>query len=95
MARGIYHAPRPSAPGSRYSFEVFWNCFRAHPAADTPHRFVESFEKGHGRIETRRCRAFAQLDCLHKPEQWPGLKSLAVVESQREINGKTTLERRL
>jgi hypothetical protein len=44
---------------------------------------------------TRRCRAFAQLDCLHKPEQWPGLKSLAVVESQHEINGKTTLERRL
>ena len=35
------------------------------------------------------------MECLYKSEQWPGLKSFAVIESQREINGKTTLERRL
>lgn len=88
-------AVKDNQPKLAESIEDFWHCFRAHPAADTPHQFVESVEKSHGRIETRRCWTFDQLDCLHKPEQWPGLKSFAVVESQREINGKTTLEQRL
>jgi predicted transposase YbfD/YdcC len=30
-----------------------------------------------------------------KPEQWTGLKSFAVIESERQINGESTLERRL
>ena len=60
----------------------------------TPHAMPETVEKDHGRIETRRCYAFDQLACLHKPEQWPDLKSFAVIESQREIKGKTTLEHR-
>jgi predicted transposase YbfD/YdcC len=73
----------------------FWRCFRSHPATDTPHLYVESVEKCHGRIETRRYWAIDQLSCLHKPEQWLGLKSFAVIESKRETNGKTTLEQRL
>lgn len=88
-------AVKDNQPKLAASIEDFWNCFRAHPATDTPHDFVESVEKGHGRIETRRCWVFDQLDCLCKPEQWPGLKSFAVVESEREINDKTSLERRL
>ena len=51
-------------------------------------------EKDHGRIEVRRCLAFDQLDCLASPEQWPGLRSFAIIESERCIQGKTTLERR-
>ena len=88
-------AVKDNQPKLAASIEDFWNCFRAHPATDTPHDFVESVEKGHGRIEPRRCWVFDQLDCLCKPEQWPGLKSFAVVESEREINDKTSLERRL
>jgi predicted transposase YbfD/YdcC len=88
-------AVKDNQPKLAASIEDFWNCFRSHPATETPHNFVESVEKGHGRIETRRCWVFDQLDCLYKPEQWPGLKSFAVVESQREINGKSSLERRL
>jgi predicted transposase YbfD/YdcC len=48
----------------------------------------------HGRIEHRRCYAFDQLDSLHRPERWPGLKSFAVIESSRAIKGKITTERR-
>jgi predicted transposase YbfD/YdcC len=86
-------AVKDNQPKLAESMEDFWNCFRAHPATDTPHGFVESVEKGHGRIETRRCWVFDQLDCLHKPEQWPGLKSFAVVlESQRDRStGKISL----
>jgi predicted transposase YbfD/YdcC len=60
----------------------------------TPHAVAETVEKDHGRLETRRCFAFNQLDCLAKPEQWSGLQSFAVIESERCINGKTSLERR-
>ena len=88
-------AVKDNQPKLAESIQDFWRSFRAHPATHTPHRFSESVEKGHGRIETRRCYVFDQLECLHKPEQWPGLKLFAVIESEREINGKATLERRL
>jgi predicted transposase YbfD/YdcC len=88
-------AVKDNQPKLAGSIKDFWASFRAHPAVLTPHGFIESVEKGHGRIEIRRCWAFDQLDCLHKPEQWPGLKSFAVIESEREINGKSSLERRL
>lgn len=60
----------------------------------TPHTTSEIVEKDHGRLETRRCYAFDQLDCLHKPGLWPDLQSFAVIESERTINGKTSCERR-
>jgi predicted transposase YbfD/YdcC len=41
-----------------------------------------------------RCYAFDQLDSLHRPERWLGLKSFTVIESSRAIKGKTTAERR-
>jgi predicted transposase YbfD/YdcC len=88
-------AVKDNQPKLAASIQDFWTSFRAHPATRTPHRCTENVEKGHGRIETRRCYVFDQLECLHKAEQWPGLKSFVVLESEREINGKTTLERRL
>ena len=33
-------------------------------------------------------------DGLAKPEQWPDLKSFAVIEPERSINGKTSREQR-
>ena len=71
----------------------FFALFEAAPER-TPHTVTETVEKDHGRLETRRCYAFAQLACLHKPEQWPDLKSFAVIESARCIKGKTSIERR-
>jgi hypothetical protein len=32
--------------------------------------------------------------CLARPEQWPDLKSFAVIESERCLAGKTSLEQR-
>jgi len=67
--------------------------FQAQPQT-TPHSFWETVEKDHGRIETRRCYAFAQLECLHNPQQWPELKSFVVIDSERLVKGKSTRERR-
>lgn len=75
------------------SVQDFFMAFQAAPDK-TPHRFDEVVEKDHGRLEVRRCYAFDQLDCLHLPERWPGLKSFAVIASERTIKGKTTREHR-
>lgn len=52
-------------------------------------------EKDHGRIETRRCYAFDQLECLPEAEQWKGLRSFAVLETEREIGQTVQRETRL
>ncbi len=86
-------ALKDNQPTLAASVREFFVQFQAAPTR-TPYTVVETVEKDHGRIETRRCFAFDQLDCLAKPEQWPGLKSFAVIESERTINGKTSLEHR-
>lgn len=86
-------AVKDNQPTLAASIRDFFVQFQAQPTL-TPHTVAETVEKDHGRLETRRCYAFDQLACLHKPEQWPDLKTFAVIEAERCINGKTSLERR-
>ncbi|RQZ17092.1 ISAs1 family transposase [Burkholderia sp. Bp9031] len=52
-------------------------------------------EKGLGRIETRRCVASNVLTRGEQgPELWPGLNTIAMVESTREIGDAVATERR-
>ena len=48
----------------------------------------------HGRIETRRCVVSDQLDWLSQKSAWRGLRSVAMLEETRDINGKISVERR-
>jgi len=52
----------------------------------------ESLDKGHGRVETRRCVALAVPDYLPEIARWPGIKSIARIEAIREAQGKRTSE---
>ncbi len=54
-----------------------------------------SLEKGHGRIEQRRVLVTQDIDWIVEKQQWRGLRSIVMVESEREIigGGKST-ERR-
>lgn len=70
-----------------------FDAFRAAPST-SPHRFDEVIEKNHGRLEIRRCHAFEQLECLHAPERWTGLRTFAVIAAERTIKGKTTVDHR-
>jgi len=57
------------------------------------HDYFTETDGDHGRIETRRlwvCRDVSLLGELG--EQWPGLKSLILVERTREVDGKTSVE---
>jgi predicted transposase YbfD/YdcC len=55
---------------------------------------LETVEKDHGRFEIRRYYQSDQLDWFADRLKWEGLKSVGMVESLREVEGKTTVERR-
>ncbi len=48
----------------------------------------------HGRIETRTVTVFHDIAWLQDNHQWPGLKSVVMVESERETDGKVETETR-
>lgn len=45
----------------------------------------EESDKGHGRIEYRKCRVTDDIDWLQDQHQWPALKTIACVYSKREF----------
>jgi predicted transposase YbfD/YdcC len=51
-------------------------------------------EKDHGWIETRRVWASEDTAWLEQKPDWPGLRTLVMVEATREIGEKVTTERR-
>lgn len=51
-------------------------------------------EKGHGRKEVRRCWTMdIDQDCGAPFDEWTNLKSIVLVERERTIRGKTSIER--
>jgi predicted transposase YbfD/YdcC len=54
----------------------------------------EEADKGHGRIEMRRCIVSSQIDWLLQKAQWAGLKTIAMIEETQEIKGKKSTEHR-
>ncbi len=59
---------------------------RADPKLTT----LETIEKGHGRIETRRYWQSADLGWFTDGAEWEGLRSVGVVEAIRDVNGKVS-----
>lgn len=86
-------AVKDNQPRLAESIQQFWRDFQRAPHT-TAHSFDETIEKDHGRIEVRRCYAFAQIECLHAPERWPALGAFVVIASMRTIQGKTSVEHR-
>ena len=56
--------------------------------------FLETTDKGHGRVEVRRYWQTEQIGWFADREKWEGLRSVALVESVREVKGKQSVERR-
>jgi len=55
---------------------------------------VETVDGDHGRIETRRYWLTADIECLGLKASWAGIQSVGMVESQREVGHKVSIERR-
>jgi predicted transposase YbfD/YdcC len=58
------------------------------------HQFHSTVALGHGRIETRRYWTMGNTEYLLGAQKWSGLKSIGMVESQRESDGKVSIEQR-
>ena len=56
--------------------------------------YYETADTGHGRLEVRRYWTTSAVDALRTKEQWRGLQTLGMIESERSLNGETTLEQR-
>ena len=54
----------------------------------------ETADADHGRIETRTTTVIHDVAWLQERHDWPGLKSVVMVESKRESDGKITQETR-
>lgn len=65
-------------------------------APSASHAYTESHEEGHGRVETRRCWATSQVETYARYEDWKGMRSFVLVESERTEKEKneTQVERR-
>jgi predicted transposase YbfD/YdcC len=54
----------------------------------------EETDKGHNRIELRKCIVIDQISWMENQEYWKNLKSIVMVESTRIVNNKTSHETR-
>lgn len=64
------------------------------PSAAANLATLQTVEKDHGRLETRRYYQSDQIGWFADLESWEGLRTVGMVEAVREINGPQSMERR-
>ncbi len=62
--------------------------------ASSTHTCHAEADKGHGRTEYRKVWVQKDVKWLHQSDQWPDLKTIVLVESERTLEGKTSRQRR-
>jgi predicted transposase YbfD/YdcC len=78
----------------REDVELFANEQKANNFKDTTISQDKSVDGDHGRIETRRTTVFHDIGWLQESHDWPGLKAVVMIESEREIGAKVERETR-
>ncbi len=78
----------------REDVELFVAEQKAKDFADTNISKETTIDADHGRIETRTTTVIHDVEWLQKLHNWPGLKSVVMVESTREVAGKIEQETR-
>ena len=78
----------------RRDVELFVAEQKARDFKDTTVSHTETVDGDHGRIETRAITVIHDIDWLQERHAWPGLKSVVMVESTREMSDKTERETR-
>lgn len=61
---------------------------------DEEYDYYETIEKSHGRIEKRRYYVTEYIDYIHLKDKWANLKSIGMVHSIVEKNGKISEDKR-
>ncbi|MCD4741569.1 MAG: ISAs1 family transposase [Desulfobacteraceae bacterium] len=60
----------------------------------TPYSFHKTVNGDHGRVETRKFWTLSDIDWLFGKEKWDGLKSIGMVESERQVGDNVSREKR-
>ena len=74
--------------------EIFAVEQKAKGFADTRISRDTTVDGDHGRIETRTTTVIHDVEWLQIRHDWPGLNAVVMVESSREVSGKTEMETR-
>ena len=83
-------ALKDNHPKLKESVESFF----ADSIDDNPRVLIdyhESEEKGHGRHERRQCWMAEVSESIHGADEWPGLKTIAMIISERTLAGKRSV----
>jgi predicted transposase YbfD/YdcC len=83
---------KDNQPKLAEAIEEYFRIGEQHAWANLKPSHCETLDKGHGRVETRRCVALEVPDYLPEITRWPGIKSLARIEAIREAHGKKSAE---
>jgi len=81
-------------PKLQRELELLFDECRRKDAHAVAHNYTEHIDKGHGRIETRRCWMTTDVRWLPGAAQWRNLGSFVCVESTRQIGEKVETDRR-
>ena len=73
----------------RDDVELFAREQKAVAFKDTSVSRDTTVDGAHGRIETRTVTVFHDIGWLQDNHQWPGLKSVVMIESERETDGRS------
>ncbi|MFP4132485.1 MAG: ISAs1 family transposase [Thiohalospira sp.] len=87
-------AVKGNQPGLQEALADFFETADSETIPRDSAHYYEQVEQGHGRVETRRCWASDCLATLPDAEQWRGLQSIVLVESERDVDGTVSRERR-
>jgi len=78
----------------REDVELFANEQKARDFKDTTVSQDRTVDGDHGRIEIRRTTVFHDIDWLQQRHNWPALKAIVMVESERERDARIERETR-
>jgi predicted transposase YbfD/YdcC len=83
---------KDNQPKLAEAIEEYFQIREQHAWANLKHSHFETLDKGHGRLETRRCVALAAPDYLPELTRWTRIKNIARIEAIREAHGKKSTE---
>ena len=74
--------------------ELFFEDSRQNNFKDIAFDSYTTLDADHGRIETRKYTTVSEIDWLQGKENWKQLKTIIMVESQRDVNDQISEETR-
>jgi predicted transposase YbfD/YdcC len=87
-------AVKGNQPTLHEDIQLFFEDAKRIDFAEVEHTHYKRVEKGHGRIEIRRYWLSPMVIALRPGHEWQDLRSVGMVESERQVDGKISIERR-